>query len=166
MIPSDSFPSHRPNVGVVLFNAEGQTWIGRRTDVGHRRRWQWPQGGIDAGEDLETAARRELAEETGIRSADYLARTEDWITYDFPPAILARDRRLGRKGWLGQKQIWFAFRFTGTDAEINLYGHGEPEFDQWRWEALTRVIDLAAPFKREVYERVIAAFGVFAEPQG
>ena len=166
MSESDAFPQHRPNVGIVLFNDQGLTWIGRRADVPHDRRWQWPQGGVDPGEDLEAAARRELAEETGIRSVDYLARTEDWITYDFPPGVIARDRRLGRKGWLGQKQIWFAFRFTGTEAEINLYGYGEPEFDQWRWEALTRVVDVAAPFKREVYERVIAAFGIFAVPNG
>ena len=69
---------------------------------------------------------------------------------------------MGRKGWLGQKQIWFAYRFTGTDADINLYAHGEPEFDQWRWERLERVIDIAAVFKREVYERVIASFRTFA----
>lgn len=162
---SDAFPSHRPNVGIVLFNAEGLTWIGRRGDVAHARRWQWPQGGVDDGEDLEAAARRELAEETGITSADYLARTEDWITYDFPPGVIARDKRLGRRGWLGQKQIWFAFRFTGTEAEINLFADGEPEFDQWRWETLERVIDVAAPFKQDVYRRVVAAFGVFARPE-
>lgn len=164
MSPPEAFPQHRPNVGVVLFNDQGLTWIGRRGDIGRGRRWQWPQGGVDPGEDLETAARRELAEETGVTSVDYLARTEDWMTYDFPSAILARDKRLGRRGWLGQKQIWFAFRFTGVDAEVNLYAHGDPEFDQWRWERLERVANVAAPFKREVYDRVIAAFGTFAQP--
>ncbi len=162
MTPDDPYPQHRPNVGVVLFNAEGLTFIGRRADTPHGRRWQWPQGGVDPGEDLETAARRELAEETGVTQAEYLARTEGWIAYDFPPAIVARDLAMGRRGWLGQKQIWFAYRFTGTDADINLYAHGEPEFDQWRWERLERVIDIAAAFKREVYERVIASFRSFA----
>ena len=161
MTGDDAFPRHRPNVGVVLFNAEGLTWIGRRADIAHGRRWQWPQGGVDPGEDHETAARRELAEETGVTSVDYLGRTQDWVTYDFPPAIVSRDLAMGRPGWLGQKQIWFAYRFTGEDSEINLFGHGEPEFDQWRWERLDRVVDMAAPFKREVYERVIAAFRSF-----
>lgn len=156
-------PEHRPNVGVVLFNVEGLTWIGRRADMAHGRRWQWPQGGVDPGEDLETAARRELAEETGVRSAEYLARTEGWLTYDFPPAVIARDRAMGRPGWRGQKQVWFAFRFTGDEAEIDLTSHGTPEFDAWRWERLDRVPDIAAPFKREVYERVAASFRVFAQ---
>lgn len=154
-------PEHRPNVGVVLFNAEGLTWIGRRADMAHGRRWQWPQGGVDPGEDLEAAARRELAEETGVRSAEYLARTEGWLTYDFPPAVIARDKAMGRPGWRGQKQVWFAFRFTGPESEIDLSSHGTPEFDAWRWERLDRVPDIAAPFKREVYDRVAASFRVF-----
>lgn len=162
MTGDNPWPQHRPNVGVVLFNRDGLTWIGRRADIPHGRRWQWPQGGVDPGEDLETAALRELAEETGITQAEYLARTEDWVTYDFPPHIVERDLAMGRPGWLGQKQIWFAYRFTGTDADIDLFAHGEPEFDQWRWERLERVVDIAAPFKREVYERVIAAFRTFA----
>lgn len=158
----DDFPDYRPNVGVVLFNTAGLTWIGRRGDIQRGRRWQWPQGGVDPGEDLETAARRELAEETGVRSVEYLARTEGWVTYDFPPAVIARDKAMGRPGWRGQKQVWFAYRFTGPDTEIDLTTHGEPEFDAWRWEKLERVADVAAPFKREVYDRVTAAFRVFA----
>ena len=162
MISEDEFPDHRPNVGVVLFNSAGLSWIGRRADLSHGRRWQFPQGGIDPGETPEAAARRELLEETGVRSADYLARTEGWMTYDFPPAVIARDKALGRPGWRGQKQIWFAFRFTGQDSEINLFAHGKPEFDRWRWRRLERVADIAAPFKRTVYERVDEAFRIFS----
>ena len=158
----DRFPDHRPNVGIVLFNDQGLTWIGRRADMRQGRRWQWPQGGIDPGEDAEVAARRELWEETGVESADYLARTEDWIAYDFPPAVMERDRQLGRHVWLGQKQLWFAFRLTGPESEIDLGRHGEPEFDRWRWEKLDKVVNFAAPFKAGVYRRVTEAFRVFA----
>ena len=152
---------YRPCVGVMLVNAAGKAFVGKRIDNQEGDWWQMPQGGVDEGEDLRDAALRELAEETGVTQAEYLARTEGWVTYDFPPNVVRRDIAMGRPGWLGQKQIWFAYRFTGEDSEINLFGHGEPEFDQWRWERLDRVVDMAAPFTREVYERVIAAFRSF-----
>ena len=70
---------YRPNVGVVLFNCDGLVWYGQRHATPGPHNWQFPQGGVDAGEDLEAAARRELQEETGVTSAELLARTEDWI---------------------------------------------------------------------------------------
>src|SRR5471030_47770 len=76
---------HRPNVGIVLFNAGGQVWLGRRADSAGAHSWQFPQGGVDEGEDFAVAARRELAEETGVRSVRLLGQTQDWLTYEFPP---------------------------------------------------------------------------------
>ena len=110
---------YRPNVGVVLANAEGRVWLGRRTDTPGPTNWQFPQGGLDAGETLENAALRELLEETGARSVAPLGAISEWLPYDFP------DDHPRRKGqdWLGQKQMWFAFRFIGEDSEFDLAAH-------------------------------------------
>jgi putative (di)nucleoside polyphosphate hydrolase len=156
------YPRHRPNVGVVLFNAGGLVWYGRRAGQAGDHAWQFPQGGVDDDEDIEAAARRELEEETGVTSADLLGRTEGWIAYDFPEALKAEHRRKGKNAWDGQKQVWFAFRFTGDEAEIDLSRHAEIEFDAWRWGDLTQACDLIVPFKRGAYEQVVAAFGRFA----
>ncbi len=154
------YPKHRPNVGVVLFHPDGRVWLGRRYRQAPPYNWQFPQGGVDDGEDLEAAARRELAEETGVTSVALLARTEGWITYDFPPEILA-DPKFSR-GWLGQKQVWFAYRFIGEESEIDLEADDHIEFDAWKWGRLDETPELIVPFKRGVYEAVVAAFQGFA----
>ena len=150
---------YRPNVGVVLFNADGRVWYGRRAGTAGPHNWQFPQGGVDDGEDLEAAALRELAEETGVTSVLPLGRTEDWITYDFPAGYGGSKQA---RGFLGQKQIWFAYRFIGDDTEIDLDAHGEIEFDAWRWGDLSEACDLIVPFKRDAYERVVEAFSRFS----
>jgi len=146
---------YRPNVGVVLINRDRKVWLGRRAGVSGLNSWQFPQGGIDAGEDVEAAARRELQEETGVTSAEPITRTEGWITYDFPAGF--RGPKVAR-GFLGQRQVWFAFRFTGDDSEVNLHAHHEIEFDRWRWADLHEALDLVVPFKRDAYAQVVAAF--------
>jgi putative (di)nucleoside polyphosphate hydrolase len=151
-------PEHRPNVGIVLFNRDGLVWYGRRAGAPGPHSWQFPQGGIDPGEDVYAAARRELAEETGVVNTSLLGRTQGWITYDFPPGA-----ERGRKGWKGQKQIWFALRFEGRDDEIDLAAHHHVEFDAWRWGRLDEATDLIVPFKREAYAQVVRAFEIYCE---
>lgn len=154
---------YRPNVGVVLFHQDGRVWLGRRAGTAGPHNWQFPQGGVDPGEDLEAAARRELAEETGAVSAVLLDRTQDWVAYDFPPG---HGGSKALRGWKGQKQVWFAFRFEGQDAEFDLAAHHPPEFDVWRWAFLEEASELIVPFKRIAYERVVKAFGRLAAPRG
>ena len=151
---------YRPNVGVVLFGADGRVWLGRRANAPGPFNWQFPQGGVDKGEKLLDAARRELQEETGIASTDYLGRTEDWITYDFPDGY--KGSKMAR-GWKGQKQVWFALRFTGAESEINLFAHHQVEFDDWRWADIDEAPALVVPFKRSAYETVVEAFRPFAQ---
>jgi putative (di)nucleoside polyphosphate hydrolase len=148
-------PHHRPNVGVVLFHPDGRVWYGRRAGTPEPHCWQFPQGGVDEGEDYEAAARRELAEETGVVSIEPLAEIQQWIAYDFPADYGGTKQA---RGWKGQKQKWFAFRFTGEESEIDLEQHAEIEFDAWRWGRLDEAPDLIVPFKRKAYEQVVAAF--------
>jgi putative (di)nucleoside polyphosphate hydrolase len=157
---------YRPCVGMMLLNSEGRVFIGRRRNgpehVDATHVWQMPQGGLDLGEDPEAAARRELYEETNIRSADILGSIDDWLTYDIPREILGQ--AWGGK-YRGQTQKWFAMRFTGDEREIDVAhpagGQHKPEFVEWRWEPMRNLPDLVVPFKRKIYERVVKDFARF-----
>ena len=151
---------YRPNVGIVLFNRDGCVWLGRRVGQRGPRNWQFPQGGVDAGEALEAAALRELKEETGVSSVSLLGRADGWISYDFPAGMVGGK---AARGFLGQSQAWFAFRFEGEDAEVDLEADAHAEFDRWRWAGIEEALSLVAPFKREAYARVIEAFGHLAQ---
>lgn len=154
---------YRPNVGIALFNAQGRVFAGRSHSAGPEVilpgfDWQMPQGGIDAGEDIVAAARRELAEETGIEKVSFLAATEEWWAYDFPHYAGPPHRLCAFRG---QKQRWVAFRFEGDDSEIDIgrpNGDEPAEFSEWAWLPLDEMPGRIVPFKRPVYERVVAAF--------
>jgi putative (di)nucleoside polyphosphate hydrolase len=159
---------YRPCVGIMVLNREGRVWIGRRRDVpdepeGPGAWWQMPQGGIDENEDVKQAALRELYEETGIRSVDFISESPGWYTYDLPPPL--RPRAWGGR-YCGQKQKWFLVRFTGGEDEIVLERPGhKPEFDAWRWADIGDIIALIVAFKRAVYEQVVCDFAPLARPQ-
>jgi putative (di)nucleoside polyphosphate hydrolase len=152
---------YRTNVGIVVFNRAGLVWLGRRHGTEPPFNWQFPQGGVDAGEDFEAAARRELEEETGISSVALLGETKDWIVYDFPPGYGGSK---AARGFMGQKQKWFAYRFEGDDDEIDLEAFHEIEFDAWKWTRLEDALDTVVPFKKASYVKVVEAFARFARP--
>jgi putative (di)nucleoside polyphosphate hydrolase len=161
----DSLP-YRDCVGTAVFNAHGLVLIGRRkpeedpedsSEFGSP--WQMPQGGIDRGETPEATALREMFEETSIQSVEQIAEIPGWIYYDLPDEALG----IALKGkYRGQRQRWFAFRFTGDDGEINVTAPGggkhPAEFDQWRWEELEALPDLVVPFKREANLKIVEGF--------
>jgi len=158
MSQKDLLRNYRPNVGVALFNRDGRVWYGRRygdfSGLGEPAglyRWQMPQGGVDKGEDIARAAFRELAEETGVTTARLLTVTPGWLAYDFPGGYR-------KKHWIGQRQKWAAMLFEGEESEINLFHDGHQEFDDWRWGELEEAPSLIVPFKRHVYEELMAAF--------
>ncbi len=156
---------YRPNVGAVLFARDGRVLVARRADMpnaeGPAGGWQLPQGGMDEGEDPRVAVMRELAEEIGTDRAEILAEHPDWLTYDLPPELLG----VALKGrYRGQKQKWFALRFTGRDVDIRLDADPHPEFDAWRWTALVELPALAIGFKRPIYEALARDFARFAVP--
>lgn len=148
---------YRPCVGVMLVNAAGLAFVGKRIDNQEGDFWQMPQGGIDPGEDIETAAYRELHEETGVRAdhATLIARTRNELTYDLPPDLLGK---LWRGKYRGQRQHWLLARFTGDDGDIRLDAHHPPEFNAWRWVEPDLLPSLIVEFKKPVYEAVLAEF--------
>jgi putative (di)nucleoside polyphosphate hydrolase len=149
---------YRLGVGLVLFNRDGLVWVGRRLDQ-KIEAWQMPQGGIDEGETPEQAALRELEEEIGTGNAEIIAESKDWLTYELPPELLG----VAWKGrYRGQKQKWFALRFTGRDSDITIDTE-HPEFAEWRWVAFDRLVELIVPFKRDLYRQVTAEFAGLAK---
>jgi len=158
---------YRPCVGIMVLNREGRVWVGRRADMpgepeGPGNWWQMPQGGIDEHEDARAAALRELYEETGMRTVEIVAEMPGTQCYDLPPSLLGKAWG-GR--WRGQRQKWFAVRFTGNESEIDIAPEGhKPEFEAWRWAAMQDLPSLIVPFKRDVYAEVVKAFAHLARP--
>jgi putative (di)nucleoside polyphosphate hydrolase len=157
MIDPSSLP-YRQGVGLMLFNADGLVWAGRRNDQDEVA-WQMPQGGIDEGETPEQAALRELEEEIGTAKAEIVAESAGWLTYDLPPELVGV---VWKGRYRGQKQKWFALRFTGKESDIRIDTE-HPEFAEWRWVEFGRLVELIVPFKRDLYRQVTAEFAELAK---
>lgn len=147
---------YRQGVGLVLFNRQGLVFVARRID--NADGWQMPQGGIDKGEEPQTAALRELEEEIGTAKAEIIAESKGWLTYDLPVDLVGK---VWKGKYRGQTQKWYALRFTGSDTDINIHTE-HPEFDAWRWVHFSELVDLIVPFKRELYRQVAAEFSELA----
>lgn len=166
----DSLPHalpFRPAVGIMLINARGLVFTGRRlpkwASDGSAHIWQMPQGGIDRGEAPDDAAIRELREETNVTSVELIAEHGEWLTYELPTELLG----VALKGrYRGQRQRWFAMRFWGDDSEIDIGPRRgfKAEFDRWSWRPIDELPALIVPFKRPVYEAVVNAFRPYTRP--
>ncbi|TDQ64242.1 putative (di)nucleoside polyphosphate hydrolase [Maritalea mobilis] len=147
-------------VGICLINDAGQVFAGRRkpkAGVPQAFEWQFPQGGIDKGEDALAAAKRELFEETNISSIDLIYEVPKWLSYDLPEELLGK----ALKGkYRGQQQRWYVFKFTGDESEINVTqpanGEHPAEFSEWAWRDIEDMPDLIVPFKKALYEELVA----------
>jgi putative (di)nucleoside polyphosphate hydrolase len=153
-IDIDALP-YRPCVGLVILDPAGRIFAGQRID-GTYDAWQMPQGGIDKGETPREAALREMAEETGITAdkVDIVRESSEWLHYELPRHLVPK---LWKGRYRGQKQRWFALRFLGTDANVNI-ATDEPEFRVWAWMKHKELIHRIVPFKRDTYSRVFEEF--------
>jgi putative (di)nucleoside polyphosphate hydrolase len=149
---------YRPCAGVMLLNCDGLAFVGQRLDT-TMEAWQMPQGGIDEGEDARTAAIRELGEEIGVATehVEPIAEAPGEFLYDLPDDLVGK---VWKGRYRGQRQKWFLYRFTGEDTDINLATE-HPEFSTWRWLDPHVLPQLIVPFKRRLYEDVIAAFAPY-----
>lgn len=148
---------YRPCVGVMMVNAHGRVFVGKRIDSKEGDAWQMPQGGIDDGEELHAAAMRELHEETGVTAdlVTVIAQTREELLYDLPPEMIGR---IWGGRYRGQRQSWLLLRFTGEDHHVDLNAHHPAEFLDWKWVEPELLPDLIVPFKRRVYRQVLEEF--------
>ncbi|MEO1488300.1 MAG: RNA pyrophosphohydrolase [Pseudomonadota bacterium] len=156
MIDAETLP-YRPCAGFMLANSEGRVFVGQRIDSRAHGTWQMPQGGIDPGEDHQTAALRELSEETGIAAAQVtiIARAARPYHYDLPPDLLGK---IWKGKYRGQEQHWFLGRFLGQESDIDLEAHDPPEFNAYQWIEPRQLPELIVPFKRDVYQALVDEF--------
>jgi putative (di)nucleoside polyphosphate hydrolase len=144
---------YRLGVGIMLLNNDNRVFVAKRIDMTSEA-WQMPQGGIDEGEEPAVAALRELLEETGTDKATIIQESNGWLDYDLPAHLVPR---LWGGRFRGQRQKWFAMRFTGVDSDIDI-ATAHPEFSEWKWVEMRRLPDVIVPFKRQMYERIVAEF--------
>ena len=146
---------YRKGVGMMVFNDDKKIFVGKRID--NQKAWQMPQGGVDRKEDYETAAKRELYEETGIQSIRIIQKSKVEYTYDLPEYLLGK---IWKGKYRGQKQNWFLMKFLGPDSEIDL-NQKFPEFNEWKWVDIKELPSLIVPFKKKLYLSIIQEFNEF-----
>lgn len=156
-MPDAASLPYRPCVGVMLVNAQGLVFVGKRIDNREGDLWQMPQGGIEPGEDLRAAALRELWEETGVEEhqATVIAQAREELFYDLPDELVGT---IWGGRYRGQRQFWLLLRFTGSDADIRIDAHKHPEFCEWKWVEPDMLPELIVPFKKRVYRAVLEEF--------
>ena len=141
----------RTGVGIVVLNSKKQVFVGKRKD-NPKDKWQMPQGGVDQNEDLLSAMKRELAEETSIVSIKIIKELKEWLQYDLPKELLGK---IWGGKYRGQKQKWFFVKFLGSDDEINI-NTKNAEFIEWKWVEMEKLPDLIVPFKKKIYEKILS----------
>ncbi len=140
----------RLGVGIVVLNSHNQIFVGKRKD-NPANFWQMPQGGVDENEDYLTAMKRELYEETSIKSIKIIKELNEWLTYDLPPDLLGK---IWKGKYRGQKQRWFFVKFLGDDTEINI-NTKNPEFIEWKWLNMKDLPEVIVPFKKNIYKKIL-----------
>ena len=140
----------RIGVGAIVLNEKNQVFVGKRKD-NPVDKWQMPQGGVNEGEDLTSAMKRELNEETGIQNIKILNEIDGWFEYELPNYLLGK---IWRGKFRGQKQKWFIVKFLGNDEEINLE-KDKPEFIEWKWLDIENLPNVIVDFKKKVYEKLL-----------
>lgn len=144
---------YRRGVGMLIINQDKLAFIGKRIDAKNNY-WQMPQGGIDNDETISEAVKREVYEETGIKSLEILAESKNWHYYDLPESLVPR---FWNGTYRGQKLKWVLLQFNGNEKEINLKQE-HPEFIEWRWVEISQLPDLVIPFKKQLYSMVVEEF--------
>ena len=140
----------RLGVGIIVLNKENRVFVRKRKD-NPTDTWQMPQGGVDLGENFLEAMKRELKEETGIKSIKIIKEIEKFTQYELPDYLLGK---IWKGKYKGQKQKWFIVRFIGEDNEINL-NTGRPEFIEWQWLNIEDLPTVIVPFKKKLYEELL-----------
>jgi putative (di)nucleoside polyphosphate hydrolase len=143
---------YRPNVGMVVFNREGKLLAGER--IQYPDAWQFPQGGIDEGENPDDASKRELFEEVGISNPELVAIFPEWIHYDFPPNMELKGKLANYKG---QVQRWYLYYWNHNSSDCNLELH-EREFIQVKFMSWKEIIDSIVAFKKDIYKQLQPEF--------
>ena len=140
----------RIGVGVVVINSKNRVFVGRRIDNSNDK-WQLPQGGVDKDEDLLSAMKRELCEETSIKNIKILKELDYWVEYELPKRLVGI---IWKGKFRGQKQKWFIVRFVGNETEINI-NTKKPEFNDWKWLDANELPNVVVDFKKHIYEKLL-----------